>query len=361
MTQQNPSHAEPRPAAETSIYNLSMDDLKQSIRQLITEPDDSGTPFITHTGDEWLEIHDTQPESRELFGKLWFEHELCILFSDTNVGKSILAVQVGGSIAKGEGIAPFTPMAGKQRVLYFDFELSTRQFGNRYVDEHKNRHYFGPDFVRSQLNTSIEVPAGFGNFEEYICFMIAHEVIAKQARVVIIDNITYLRTETERAKDALPLMKQLKALKEKLGLSILALAHTPKRDRSMPITRNDLSGSKMLINFCDSAFSIGESYKDSNIRYLKQIKQRNTEEVYGERNVLVYQITKPGNFLHYAYIGTGSEWEHLKQRTDDDADELNQQIMALHAQGLTLRQIGAELHISHTKVKRVIDQQKGNL
>ncbi len=357
MNQQNPSQAEPNPAAAGSMFDLSIDDLKQSITQLLNEPaDDDGAPFITHTADHWLEIHDTQPESRELFGKLWFEHELCILFSDTNVGKSILAVQIGDSIANGRGITPFVPKAGKQRVLYFDFELSTRQFGNRYVDEHKKRYFFGDHFQRSALNPCIEVPDGFGTFEEYICFMIAHEVLKTQATVVIIDNITYLRTETERAKDALPLMKQLKALKEKFGLSILALAHTPKRDRSQPINRNDLSGSKMIINFCDSAFSIGESYNDSQVRYLKQIKQRNTEEVYGESNVLVYQITKPGNFLHYDYIGTGSEWEHLKKRSDDDTDELTQQAVQLHEQGLTLRQIGAELNISHTKAKRLIDK-----
>jgi hypothetical protein len=87
-------------------------------------------------------------------------------------------------------------------------------------------------------------------------------------------------------------MKHLKALKNKYGLSILALAHTPKRDLSKPITRNDLQGSKMLINFCDSSFSIGESSSDKNIRYLKQIKARNTEIIYDTENVCVCQIDK---------------------------------------------------------------------
>ena len=49
-------------------------------------------------------------------------------------------------------------------------------------------------------------------------------------KIVIIDNITYLRHENERAKDALPLMKHLKRLKSKYNLSLLVLAHTPKRD-----------------------------------------------------------------------------------------------------------------------------------
>ena len=54
----------------------------------------------------------------------------------------------------------------------------------------------------------------------------------------------------------------MKALKSKYGLSILVLAHTPKRDSGKPLGRNDLQGSKMIINFCDSAFAIGESAKN---------------------------------------------------------------------------------------------------
>ena len=92
-------------------------------------------------------------------------------------------------------------------------------------------------------------------------------------------------------------MKYLKELKTKYGLSILALAHTPKRDASKPLTRNDLQGSKMLINFCDSSFAIGESAKEHGVRYLKQIKARNTEIVYHTGNVLLANVTKKGNFL----------------------------------------------------------------
>jgi len=45
------------------------------------------------------------------------------------------------------------------------------------------------------------------------------------AKILIIDNLTYLKNETEKAKDALPLMKHLKALKSKYRLSILAIMY----------------------------------------------------------------------------------------------------------------------------------------
>jgi hypothetical protein len=85
---------------------------------------------------------------------------------------------------------------------------------------------------------------------------------------------------------------------------------------SKPLTRNDLSGSKMLMNFCDSSFCIGESATDKSLRYLKQIKARNTEIVFDSRNVCLCRIEKPRNFLQFTHIGYGTEAEHLK-----DAEE----------------------------------------
>ncbi|OOQ60743.1 hypothetical protein BC343_23905 [Mucilaginibacter pedocola] len=333
---------------------MSVQEFEQSVNQMLADAENENNAFITRTGAEWLEHESSRPTPKKLFGEIWHQNELCILFSDTNVGKSILAVQIGDSIARGEAIAPFTFEGEAQKVIYFDFELSGKQFETRYVDGAKQRYNFGGNFLRAELNHEHMVPEGFDGFEDYICYCIEHEVIRRGAQIVIIDNITYLRSETEKAKDALPLMKQLKALKSKHNLSILALAHTPKRDRSQPISRNDLQGSKMLINFCDSAFSIGESTKDPFIRYLKQIKQRNTEELYGAHNVIQYQIVKPGNFLHYDFMSFGYEGEHLRQRTDESQKQTEDEIVDLRKQGLTVRQIGEQLGISFSKAARVL-------
>jgi hypothetical protein len=110
----------------------------------------------------------------------------------------------------------------------------------------------------------------------------------------------------------------------------------------------------MLINFCDSSFSIGESQSDKNLRYLKQIKQRNTEQIYDAENVCVCQIDKPYNFLMFEFVNFGKEWEHLKQHTEKDKDDLNEKVSELKHQGRSLREIGAELNISHMKVSRIL-------
>ena len=154
-------------------------------------------------------------------------------------------------------------------------------------------------------------------------------IIEKDAKILIIDNITFLRNENEKAKDAVPLMKHLKSLKDKYGLSILALAHTPKRDLTKKITRNDLQGSKMLMNFTDTSFCIGESNDDKNIRYLKQIKSRSNEKKYDDENVCVCKIDKPSNFLQFEFLHFGTEQEHLRQISEGEKSELENKIKDL--------------------------------
>ena len=344
------------PVFDLDKYGIGKDEIINETEKLIkqgNEAKESKGLFTVKTASRWIEQAKTRPIPKMLFGEFWFEGELCILFADTNLGKSILAVQIGNSISKGEQIRGFKLETQKQPILYFDFELSDKQFENRYSERFENHYIFDNNFIRVEINPDAVIPEN-QTFENFLNYSLERSIIETGAKVLIIDNLTYLKNETEKAKDALPLMKHLKALKNKYGLSILALAHTPKRDLTKPITRNDLQGSKMLINFCDSSFSIGESHSDKNLRYLKQIKQRNTEQIYDAENVCVCQIDKPFNFLMFEFVNFGKEWEHLKQHTEKDKESLNEKVNELKQQGRSLREIGAELGISHMKVSRIL-------
>ncbi|MEI6489710.1 MAG: AAA family ATPase [Bacteroidota bacterium] len=346
------------PAFEFDKYGIGVEDIKTEAEQLLKQGNEAKECkglFTVKTATRWIDQAKTRPIPQMLFGEFWFEGELCILFADTNLGKSILAVQIGNSISKGEQIRGFNLETQKQPILYFDFELGDKQFENRYSIKFEQHYNFDNNFLRVEINPDANVPEA-QTFEDYLNHSLERSINETGAKVLIIDNLTYLKNETEKAKDALPLMKHLKALKNKYGLSILALAHTPKRDLSKPITRNDLQGSKMLINFCDSSFSIGESHSDKNLRYLKQIKQRNTEQIYDAENVCVCQIDKPHNFLLFEFVNFGKEWEHLKQHSEKDKENLNDRVSDLKQQGRSFREIGAELGISHMKVSRILKE-----
>lgn len=320
-----------KPNFEFDKYGIGVKDILADVGQLIkkgNEAKESKGILTVKTANRWIEQAKTQPIPKMLFGEFWFEGELCILFADTNLGKSILAVQIGNSISKGEQIKGFTLETPKQPILYFDFELSVKQFETRYSANFEQHYNFDSNFIRVEINPDAEIPET-QTFEDCLNHSLERSIIETGARILIIDNLTYLKNETEKAKYALPLMKHLKALKSKYGLSILALAHTPKRDLSKPITRNDLQGSKMLINFCDSSFSIGESSNDKNTRYLKQIKARNTEIIYDADNVCVCHIEKPHNFLQFEFLNYGTEREHLRQVSETEKSELETSIKDL--------------------------------
>jgi RecA-family ATPase len=312
--------------------------------------------LIVKPANQWIKESSSRPQPNMLFSEFWSENEVCILFADTNTGKSILSVQIADSLSKGRKIPGFKNETSSQIVLLCDFELSDKQFETRYSINYKNHYQFSDNLKRIEINPNAELMQ-HKTFEEYLFESLQQTISETGAKILIVDNITYLRNATETAKDALPLMKSLKALKAKFNLSILALAHTPKRDFTKPITRNDLQGSKMLINFCDSAFTIGESQEDKSLRYLKQIKARNTEIIYDTENVALCQLSKPDNFLMFEFVNFGTERDHLKQQTDNDRENLREKAANLNQQGKSYREIGRELGISHMKVQRLI---KGN-
>lgn len=313
-------------------------------------PENSGL-FVIQSVNEWMIEASKQTTPKMLFDKLWFEGELCISFADTNIGKSILAVQIANSISKGEPIEGFLLEAEKQRLALFDFELSKKQFEARYSQDYENRYVFDDDFKRVEMNPDMNIPDNM-DFDTFLTLSLESIIVESGVKIIIIDNITYLKNGTETAKDALPLMKLLKGLKLKYGLSMLILAHTPKRNLSKPLDRNDLQGSKMLINFCDSSFAIGESALDTNVRYIKQIKQRNTSCVYGAENVALFEIEKPSNFLRFRFIDFGNEQEHLKVQTKKDTQQRKKEAEELKSQGLNNTEIGKIMGVSEGAVRK---------
>jgi RecA-family ATPase len=321
--------------------------------------------FKILSANEWLEMAKKTPIPKMLFGEFWFEGEICVLFSDTNLGKSILSVQIADSISRGKEIDGLKLEAQKQVVLYFDFELSMKQFEARYSEKDDmnesffNHHNFDENFIRIEIDPNSDIPLDV-SFEEHLNNSFERCIIEKNAKILIIDNITWLKNETERSKDALPLMKFLKGLKSKYNLSILALAHTPKRDLSRPITQNDLGGSKMISNFIDTCFAIGQSNIETGLRYIKQLKARYTSMIYDAENVIVCQIDKPTNFLGFEILDFSSEREHLKKVSEKDQEDRINEVMELKKQGQSNVQIAKQFGVSEGAIRKWIKKGSEN-
>ena len=264
--------------------------------------------FSAMTANKAIEIAKTQKNPEKLWKEFWFESEVCCLFADANVGKSILAVQIGNSIAK--------TLKDGDTILYYDFELSKKQFELRYTDETtKETFSFNDKFIRVELDSDAvrDYCEQFNKaFDDVIMEGIEANIVKYNSKILIVDNLSWLVNMKDTATTAGKLMKKLCEIKKKYGASILVLSHTPKRNLGSPLTQNSLSGSKKLTNFFDAMFAVGVSIKNPSLRYIKQIKVRTSEFKYGADNVELCRIKKDGSFLGFSHVGYSTEDDELK-------------------------------------------------
>lgn len=340
----------------STAHNPNDEKLKTKIEKEMLYPGENDGLLDILPANKWMELERGRSRPKMLFGSFWMQGELCILFADTNIGKSILAVQLGDSISRHQHINGFELEAGPTPVLYVDFELSSQQFEARYSDSGGN-YRFASNFYRAEVNLQAQAPKHFASFTDFMSHTLHRAIKNTGAEVLIIDNITCLGGNTERSAPALAMMKQLKLLKTHHRLSILVLAHTPKRVAGQPIGRNDLGGSKMLINFADSAIAMAESGTSPGCRYLKQVKQRSSKQVYGDDNVCLLKPERQGGFLGFAFIGNAPECMHLLSPAQIIRKKLAQQANSLYTQNHTQRQIAQLLKISVGTVNKLLREE----
>lgn len=296
-------------------------------------------------------IPDILPHADVLFQT----NELTILFGDTGKGKSIFAVGLADAISKGTSFMGLDNKCEPLTVLFYDFELSDKQFQKRYSDADGVAYYFSNNlFIDNFDLSSIDLSDRKVTFEEELMNKIRLDLNATGAKVLIIDNITFLTAfSTEDGQVAMKLMKLLKELKTKEGISVLVLAHTPKRFGLGGITSMDIAGSKHLSNFADSVMALGASKKDPNLRYIIQTKASRTGEIkYDVENVIVCEIEKDGSFLSLAFKGYDREQEHLSAISGEVQDEMRQKAMELKKRGKSYQMIADELGTSKSTVGR---------
>ncbi len=321
----------------------------------------SGDFLIIKSANEWMDEAKTKPIPKKIFGPFWYEEELCILFADTNQGKSLLAVQIIDSVSKGVPTLGLEMELKASKVIYFDLELTAKQFEMRYAQYDKERDILFDHFEFSDLFLRAEInPYGFDEaFEEYESFLFKEiEVQASKsgAKILVIDNLSCVISDNEKARNTTPFLIRLNNLKKIHGWSILLIAHTPKRNLFAPISRNDIQGSKSFINLIDSCFAVGESQKDPSIKYLKQIKVRYGAFKYPSDNVLVCKIGKDSNFSSFRFLQFGKESDHLKQLSPVDKSQMKTKALELKNEGHTNVKIAQELGVSEGAVRKWLKQ-----
>ena len=102
--------------------------------------------FIAKSANETIKCSKEKKNPKKFWDSFWFENEVSCLYADSNLGKSILAVKIGDHVA--------SLLKKGDTVLYYDFELSEKQFGLRYTDTSTNSEFkFNDNFIRVELDS----------------------------------------------------------------------------------------------------------------------------------------------------------------------------------------------------------------
>ena len=311
--------------------------------------------------NEGLKKSYSKPNPRKLFGQLWWENELVICFASTNVGKTLLAMQIAESLATGTQVFndndnPCRNETEEMKVLYIDAELTYKQIENRYKNYETGENYeLSSNIIRAEINRDFLWQKG-DNMEELIKEDIENLIEEHKPKALIVDNLKMLRKGTEKSHEALPMMFELNNLKGKYNISILVLGHTPKIDVLSPILINHLSGSSDIANASDGIFAIAKTKEDNASRYIKELKQRNVQFKFGSSNVLLCTIEQPQSFTGFTFNSLVKEMDLLREFNDEAKKQLESDIISFHQEGLSVREIAKKIPMSKSSIHNIVQE-----
>jgi len=285
-----------------------------------------------------------------LFGEFWRERELALLFGAAGTGKSVLAMQMADAIARGRGVEGFSMGAKRQKVLYVDLVLSYTQFQMRYsqwaTTKSLARHH---EFSR---NLYREYPGPKDDLLKWLRSRIEDEAY----KVVIIDDINTLRQTCDGTRETLKVMREMKRLKDELGISVLMPSSSREPTRNKFVSEADMQRSRILCEVADSVFAIGRNPRSPGNFYLTQTRSRSAPISWSTDNAPLCWIvrTEDGNMI----------FKFDKRFVPEIDEELREMICKVKWKrdaGASYRCIADELNISKWKVGDLIKKWRPDL
>lgn len=281
-----------------------------------------------------------------VFSSFINEGDLAIITGETNVGKSILCGDI--AIANTSNLCHWDePVNDKTRTcLYIDGEMTDSQIAQRYA--------YAPEYVLDVVKRASITPLGLGCTIDDKIENIGKLINAEDVpELVLIDNLMSLTDCVASATSAKKVMEGLKHIKDYFNITMIVAAHFRKRNNRKTIEISDIQGSSVIANYADSIIAIGNSCKDSGIKYLKQLKSRSSRI---SSEVAVLEISEDP-YLHFDFLEFDQEENHLikKQESRSSITELMaEHIISLSEEGYSVRTIANKLGISKSVVGRFI-------
>ena len=255
---------------------------------------------------EILNLAESSPDRRQLFGDYILEDSLTLLVGERGSSKTYLALQLGLEVAAGapsflgENIALHGP------VWYINFELSDVRLAKRVKQLCDKGMPHGDAHLQNFRATSIRK-----RLDDEMLVEITDQLEYIKPVLIIIDNFraafSGLRADDNSAVAAA--MLKLCTLKDKFHSSILMVHHTRKGTSDMRSHSDLQSGAGALSDFADADFFIRKSKKNKHQRLLQRGKSRDVDE--SETAKLIEYFPESGS-MWFEHISDGiDESEHI--------------------------------------------------
>jgi hypothetical protein len=273
--------AKRKPLPEPKVSHVT--DLPKTVEQV--NKSDKNKMFSVRTANARITEAKKIDIPKKLFGSFVYSEGLTVFYGNTHAGKTAVAMNIAEAIASGKQLSEIPMEAEPQRCVFFDFELSDKNFELKSSEEYQNHYIYSDNLIT--VTPDLDKMDASQITAKFIIDSIKSVVGQLQAKVFFIDNISWLEQNgLETSKEANKLMKELWVL-SRSGYAVVVLAHTTKKYDSDPMTLNTLAGSAAVSRYLESCFAINWSAVDKKkMRYIKQLKNRWGEMEYGADNVL---------------------------------------------------------------------------
>ena len=224
-----------------------------------------------------------------------------IIYSMTNVGKSVLAGQMALDIAAGRksDVIPMDEAPQRQYVMYYDIEKNGGDFNGRYKTYLENH---------PELRAWIELQAWTNDYE-HVLETIYDRALEKRDIVVFIDNLSALlnsRNVTDFQTDADKLQRYLKAEKG-ITLTFILIMHTKDDVPKFTLLdfTTDIKGDANLSNtFAENVIGLGYTVYSRNSEDKGEVIRikacKNKSGVHEDPVIVARKVYEP--YLHFEQI-----------------------------------------------------------
>ncbi|MDI1243122.1 MAG: Lrp/AsnC family transcriptional regulator [bacterium] len=234
-----------------------------------------------------------------------------------------------------------------QTVVYLDLARTGEQFARRYSSEPDEEgmrtvYEFPAELLRPNLKNSVHLPVA----------KLAGLVKQTGAKVLIIDNLAFMQRYSV-PRETTVVMRELRKIRDRFGLSILLLMSGPRAVRYRGIIASDIPCSSVVTSFADNVFAIGRSGSRSNERYIKHLKPGLEDLSYGEAHVPYFEISAVnGNFPSFTHRDYANEMAVRANDNDEWEWKLVRKLKEMSDAGMSIRTIAATMDMSRSTVQR---------